>query len=112
MFDDNFLIYRYVLFSATFVKPPITNITEKDGVVTFDYKAITNCISTTYRDSHANIRIRNQEIYIDNHNGETITVADANGRQMYTTSRNHVSIRPGKGIFIVTCGQTKQKVIL
>ncbi len=91
---------------------PITNITEKDGVVTFDYKAITNSISTTYRDSHANIRIRNQEIYIDNPNGETITVADANGRQMYTTSRNHVSIRPGKGIFIVTCGQTKQKVIL
>lgn len=99
---------------TTGVRPgcPITNIREENGVILFDFKGGSTAARDIAADRPFVMRSAGGGIEIDNPSGCTVTVTAADGRQVSRSASAVQRVKPGRGLYIVSCGGHAEKIVI
>lgn len=94
------------------VNRPITNIRENDGVIMFDFMAEATGITAVHEDEALLVSVAGGTISVGNPAGEEVSIMSIDGRVVLTSAAKDVVCRPGRGVYVVKCGDMVKKVIL
>ena len=94
------------------VNRPITNIRENDGVIMFDFMAEATGITAVHEDEALLVSVASGTISVGNPVGEEVSIMSIDGRVVLTSAAKDVVCRPGRGVYVVKCGDMVKKVIL
>lgn len=95
------------------VNRPITNIRENDGVIMFDFMAEATGITAVHEDEALLVSVAGGTISVGNPVGEEeVSIMSIDGRVVLTSAAKDVVCRPGRGVYVVKCGDMVKKVIL